>query len=314
MLKAQQNLVPNPSFEINDTCPITNGALFLAQPWQYVYSGINYYHECGINGFSVPVNNSGSQQARTGQAYIGYNLWVISIYESHFCGIELTTPLITGKKYHVEFYISMMDSCWYAVKNIGVYFSQSQPQSNITELLSYEPQVKYTGNDFLNDKEGWTKIEGSFYADGGEQFMTIGNFDGHNNTDAVIISGGGIPPTGAPDYWKVAAYYMDDFSVTLDTTTGIQDAPPLLSMAPKVFPNPASNQVTIQFHQPLHAAITAELTDMQGRLVTLSSLSRNGGIVEGQTSTIQLNHSPGLYLLTLKQNGQAVSRQKLIIE
>ncbi len=298
-----QNLVPNPSFEEKDTCPITNGALFLAQPWTAVNIGASYFHECGANGFAAPSNKYGWENPRTGEAYIGFSEWVINpAYESQFAGVELISPLIAGKKYNVVFYVSMMDSSWYAIKNIAVYFSQSQPPSNITTLLSYEPQVKYTGSEFLDNKEGWTKIEGSFFADGEEQFITIGNFDGHDNTDTLFVSGGGEPPPGLPHYWKVAAYYIDDVSVELDTTTGIEENERVTF---NVYPNPVIDFVTIETEQ-IREATTLEINDVTGRVI--NSISLNAA-----KTTVDLSFlSSGIYTATLFQNSVVVSRKQIV--
>lgn len=162
-----------------------------------------------------------------------------------------------------------MDSVCYAVKNIGVYFSEVQPDPNINTLLSKEPQVKYQGVDFLIEKDGWTKIEGSFIADGEETFLTIGNFDYDEETDTVFVSGGGyvIYPVG---YWDNAGYYIDDVSVTLDTTTNINEAEHVQF---KIYPNPASDIITIQTEQAQEKTVL-QLTDITGRVV-FSSLLRN---------------------------------------
>jgi hypothetical protein len=303
-LKAQVNLVPNPSFEEIDTCPSASFQIEMAPPWLEIYGGSNYYHECGTNGYGIPINNSGEQEARTGQGYIGSIFWAYyPIYEGKFLGTQLTSTLINGKKYFVEFYISRMDNSWYAIKNIGIYFSQNQPQANINELLNYEPQVKYSEHEFLDDKEGWIKIEGSFYADGGEQFITIGNFDGHNNSDTLFV-GGGVPPLGQPDYYKHAGYYIDDVSVTLDTTTSIPETEkPKL----KIFPNPAGNQITIEQVSATGNQLSVEVYDALGRLVTLS-------VAQEQQTTIPLNLSKGVYLLRVKEKEEVVFWEKLIIE
>lgn len=299
---AQDNLVPNYSFEEKDTCPITNGAIFLAEPWTSVYDGVSYFHECGANGFTTPGNKYGWENPRTGQAYIGFSVWVIHpAYESQFAGVELESPLIAGKKYNVDFYISMVDSNWYAIKNIGVYFSQSQPPANINTLLNYEPQVKYTGTDFLDNKEGWTKIEGSFFADGGEQFITIGNFDGHDNTDTLFVSGGGEPPPGLPDYWKGSGYYIDDVSVTLDTTIGIEENERITF---NIYPNPVTDFATVETEQIRET--TLEIIDVTGRVVNVVSLNST-------KTTVDLSFlSSGIYTATLFQNGVVVSRKQIV--
>ena len=61
------------------------------------------------------------------------------------------------------FYVSIMDSGWYACKNIGAYFSAEEPFNNIDSIGSCQPQVRYEG-DFITDKEEWPRISGSFVA------------------------------------------------------------------------------------------------------------------------------------------------------
>jgi capsule polysaccharide export protein KpsE/RkpR len=63
------------------------------------------------------------------------------------------------------------------------------------------------------------KVEDSFYADGGEQFMTIGNYDDDEHIDTFFV--GGL--TGGIIFKEHSYYYIDDVSVTLDTTTGIAE-------------------------------------------------------------------------------------------
>lgn len=70
-----QNLVSNPSFEEHQQCPEGNGQIFLAESWINVYGGNDYFHECGINGWTVPQNSWGYEDARTGQAYGDISLW-----------------------------------------------------------------------------------------------------------------------------------------------------------------------------------------------------------------------------------------------
>lgn len=298
-----QNLVPNPSFEENDTCPYGLGNMSMLHNWVSVYGGTYYFHECGTNGSGIPVSEVGGGYARTGQAYIGLSFWYSLGAESNYCGVDLLEPLIAGKKYKVVYYISLMDSVWYGIKNISVYFSQDQPPANVSALLTYEPQIKYTGTDFLNDKYGWTKIEGSFYADGGEQFMTIGNFDGHNNTDTMFVPDGGVPPSNLPDYYKISAYFIDDVWVILDTTTGINE---LESISFEVYPNPAKETITVQTE--INKNTTLQLLDITGRVVFTTSLS-------AATTSVDIAMLPaGVYTGVLLQNGAVAGRKKIIIQ
>jgi hypothetical protein len=300
-LKAQVNLVPNPSFEEYTFCPYNPGLIQNNLNWVNVLPSVDYYNECGTDGFGIPSSEDGYEYARTGQAYIG----LLTTWSSHFTnarefvGISLTDSLIVGKRYNVEFYVSLADSVWCATKNIGAYFSHGQPPSNTTTLLSYEAQIKYLGEQFLSEKVGWTKIQGSFMANGGENFITIGNFDNDANTDTLFVTGGvHLVP------WPYAYYFIDDVSVTLDTTTGIAETEkPKL----KIFPNPAGNQITIEQLSVSGNQLSVEIYDALGRLVLQSSINN-------QTSTIPLNLSKGVYLLRVKDKEEVVFGEKLIIE
>lgn len=75
----------------------------------------------------------------------------------------------------------------------------------------------------------------------------------------------------------------------------------------KIFPNPASNQITIEQLSVSGNQLSVEIYDALGRLVNLS-------VVEGQTSTIHLNLSKGVYLLRVKEKEEVVFWEKLIIE
>jgi len=78
--------------------------------------------------------------------------------ESQMIGVEMTEPLIISSRYNVQFFVSLMDSSWYAIRNMGVHFSEDAPPDNIESLLNLIPQIEYDGDAFLNDKEGWMRI------------------------------------------------------------------------------------------------------------------------------------------------------------
>lgn len=292
-------------FEEFSECPTTNGQISLAEPWRAVYGGgVCYFHECGTDPWGIPENYDGWQYPRTGVAYIAHAFWYLfPNLEGQFSGVPLVSPLIAGKKYHVEFYTSLHDSIWYAIKNIGVYFSQNQPPANIITLLSYEPQVRYTGDEYLNDRVNWTKIEGSFIANGGEQFITIGNFDGHNNTDTIFVPGGGgysVQPEGT---WDGAIYYIDDVLVELDTTVGINE---LENVIFEVYPNPTKDVVTVETDVKEKTAL--EITDLTGRVVLTAELTAD-------KTTIDLSgFAAGIYTAVLLEGDVAVGRRKIVIE
>ncbi|HTF03498.1 MAG TPA: hypothetical protein VK826_05705, partial [Bacteroidia bacterium] len=69
-LKAQVNLVMNPSFEQIDTCPYNADQVHFASPWNGLFTP-DYYNACSTGGNSVPYNTTGYQFAHSGNAYVG---------------------------------------------------------------------------------------------------------------------------------------------------------------------------------------------------------------------------------------------------
>jgi hypothetical protein len=244
----------------------------------------------------------GGGYANSGDAYVGIAIWAKTIQNGReFFSIKLTQPLIPGKKYNVGFYVSLMDSMWYASKNIGAYFCIDSVERHFSNdfFFAVTPQIKYTGTEYLTDKEGWMKIENSFYADGGEQFMTIGNFDDDNNTDTLLVS----PVTSGGMIKTDAYYYIDDVSVELDTTVGINE---LDNVKFEVYPNPAKESVVIDTE--FREQTIVRLFDITGREVLTTALTAD------KTTLDVSGFAAGVYTAVLLEGDDAVGRRKIIIE
>lgn len=288
-----QNLVPNPSFEENNGCPF-NGNSWTVSSWFRVTGG-KYCHECGTDGYGVPTNASGVQVARTGSAYIRLGLWAFyPALESHMVGIELAYPLDSGVKYNVQLHLSLADNLWYAVKNIGVYFFHEEPPSGLDSLLNCDPQVRYEGDAYLNDKENWMKVSGSFIAQGGERYMTIGNFDGHSGSDVLFV-GGPQPPSGQPDYYKAAIYYIDDVSVVADTTTAVGEVA-ADQRSYKLYPNPNAGSFTLDMDIAETDVAYMDLWSISGQRIT-------SPVLQSGSNTLHFDLATGLYLYRINVNG-----------
>lgn len=286
-----QNLVPNPSFEEYTECPIGSGRIVNAYPWYNARPSCDYYHECGTNGAGVPISQGGGGYARSGQAYAGFKVWCIndvSGIHREILGVELLGPLVEGETYRVELFLSMLDSVWYASKNVGVYFSVEQPYNHMDSIESYQPQVRYEGEEFLTGKEGWMQIAGTFVAQGGERFLSIGNFDRYEDTEVLFVSGGGIPPWHSAVYWSCAEYFIDDVSVVPDSITSVQEVVDLESSY-KLYPNPNTGEFTLSLNMDDHSVATMTVWNISGQQVHTQQLT-NG------SNTINLNVAEGLYL------------------
>ncbi len=228
----QFNLVPNPSFELYDTCPGGLGSLTKAKFWTEAVTNVSpeFFHDCA-NAFinttaAVPQNKFGFQHARTGLGYAGIcpeitNPSIPNQTYREYIQTELTDFLLPGVEYTVSFYVSAADSCGRLTNNFGAYFSNIEidtvvyPNSN----LSFQPHVENPQTNDLGDRVGWTPISGTFIANGGEKFLIIGNFRPHLTTTVTSTGWGTWPPNMASAY-----LYVDDVLVTpTDSLTSINE-------------------------------------------------------------------------------------------
>jgi hypothetical protein len=218
--------------------------------------------------------------------------------------VELIEPLGSNVEYHFTFHVSRMDSCWYATKNIGAYFSPNVPNATLPDLLNVAPQVEYGGTSFLIDNNGWTRIDGIFTANGGEKYLTIGNFDNDENTDSLFVSGGGVFRPNQPDFYKTAYYYIDEVSlipdsVYLDVGEIDERETPM-----NIYPNPASKLLAIEYANFIQSI---SVFDMFGRLVMQTDGSKQKQI---EISVEALTH--GIYnVVVVDDKGQRQTRRIL---
>jgi len=245
LLFAQQNLVPNPSFEDSLGCPNGSSQLYKTTYWQEGYGSVDYFRSCGTNGYSIPINKCGGEAAHSGTAYIGIASFAVGVHNGReFVEVELIDSLIANKNYIVEFYLSLADSMQYTIWNIGAYISTNGVYGNaLSQILAYVPQVTNSPGNYITNKTGWTEIRDTFISTGGEKFITIGNFDDDSVIDTLYV--GGSSNSGPYD-WSEAYYYLDDVSVYEDTTVGLNEN--ILNYnSINIFPNPTTNELTLDF-------------------------------------------------------------------
>lgn len=294
---AQVNLVPNGGFDTITSCP-TNGQVSLASPWFRIGTAA-LMNECGSNGYTVPGSSTGFQFPLSGSGYTRLTLWAENVFGFNGSGlvVELVDELMEQELYSISFYVSMQDSIWYATNIFNLYLSQVEP--TIESIIQAEPYFRYLG-DFVTDKENWIQIEGSFIANGGERFLTIGNFDGPALTDTLFV-GGGIPPINLPDYYKVSAYYIDDVSLyQVYTTVGLIENE---ESEFEIFPNPVPENFNVK--RSGQGPANLQLTDATGRVVLSVPM-------QGQWQVIDASGLPqGVYVVQVLQNGITLGRQKL---
>ena len=172
-----QNLVPNPSFELNSGCPTLPSQINLVNSWTKPNTGSpDYMHTCATGTIvHIPNNMWGSQNARTGNAYAHLLVFPPALNFREYIQAQLTSPLVAGKTYVVTYYVSRCDNTRYAIQNMGAHLSVNAlgPYANFANI-NVVPQVAH--GSIITDHTNWTKIEGEIVATGGEKFITLGNF------------------------------------------------------------------------------------------------------------------------------------------
>ena len=219
-VKAQVNLILNPSFEQLDSCTNPSSVINMATHWNFLgCSPVSLFNTCLTytpnNG--VPVHFLGGNQTyqypRTGNGYCGMHNYTpppvqfFTNYRLYAIG-SLSSVLINGKSYCGKFYVNLDNKSPYKINQFGMYFDNGSiigTQTTCTTVLNVTPQINNNPSVFLGDTLGWTKIEGVFIANGNENYITIGNF----KTDIQTL---GIP-TGFNTTLTPAVYNIDDLSL-----------------------------------------------------------------------------------------------------
>ena len=320
-LFAQVNLVPNPSFEIRDTCdvwgscPTQNSLICIAKGWSTAKGSPDYYNSCDTNppslhSVSVPSNYFGYQYAATGNAYAGFFTYIGSYNpkEREWIECKLNNSLNIGIKYFISFKVSLADSANCAANNIGALFSTDSIWQNV-----YVPQSnfsQFSTTTIITDTNKWTLVTGEFIADSAYQYILIGNFYDYALTDSIFY------PTRPSSYWVdstrcFAYYYIDDICVSIDSNTcfstvDIQEN--FFSNKINIFPSPATDELTIDF--ALTDKSYFELFNMMGakrKAVTLDCGS--------QTIKIDLtDFDSGVYFYSVvDRKGNRIKTGKLVV-
>lgn len=212
---AQLNLVPNGSFEEYDTCPDNcslpdNMQINHCAGWYSPTAATSdYFNSCADNmtGVNVPNNGIGFQYANSGNGYCGFLAYVKDeLYNLNwweYIQTKLSQSLSLNHFYKVSFYLSLSDNSELCTSNIGVCFSKDPIGSSTFAPLMVTPSI--TWNSYVTDKTNWVLKEAIFFANGGEQYITIGPFGDTINIDTLRLQ----PISG----YNFAYYYIDDVKV-----------------------------------------------------------------------------------------------------
>jgi len=208
-----QNLVINPSFEDKEFCPsdFTMQIITSLKNWKQVGDGTpDYFHSCSKR-VGVPNNIFGQQDARTGEAYVGMGTFLNNNgrYREYLFS-KLMRPLNAGELVCITLYYSAAENCQFVHDGFGVALSKfilSQPGTKpikVKALAMSNPNF-----NMLDETNGWSELSMHYIAEGGEQFITIGNFKEDNELKLIRRT----QDPKIPAYKEYSYIYVDDVSV-----------------------------------------------------------------------------------------------------
>ena len=237
-MKAQENLVPNGSFEEYSECPVdnelNNGQFERAIGWfRPTFGTPDYFHRCNydINVFNtvgVPENFWGYQDAFHGDAYAGFVplAWNNdgSFNGAEYIRTKLASPLTPCTIYHYRMYVSLANVSTHGIGKIGAWFSVDNVTFPDEVPIIVEPHVAFQGDPIV-DTSNWTLVEGTFVAEGFEEYLTIGYFHDNVQNDTTFVQDN--------QFYNASYYYVD--SVSLIEIGAVSEN--LCDLGEIVFPN-----------------------------------------------------------------------------
>jgi hypothetical protein len=268
-----------------------NTSCFSPSPYQY--------------GYGTPANGAGEIYPKTGIAYSGFIVFAIQGEYKEFVFQHLSSPLISGKSYCLSFYVSRADRNQYAIKNIGAYLSATIPSSNspTTNYFNFIPQVE-NQSGFITDTTQWTQIQGCFTANGGEQYITIGNFNYNVNTDTLYVGTNNPDPNYANPLYDYSYYYIDDVSLYEQTSVGMHY---LDDDVFYIYPNPTKDLLKIDVgrFKNNNEDYTIKIVDIFGKEIF-------NEILKEEIDVSKLDQ--GIYSLQLYEDGKLIGTKKILKE
>ncbi len=180
---AQQNIVPNPSFEEYSNYPL--GWFYKGSDFSRVIKYWSSPTAASPDVFGPKVRiprqwaekGFGETKPYDGESMIGVTTYGCEGGKPHcreYAQIQLTEPLVIGQRYKVSFWVAPIHRSLRCDK-LGVYFSEEEIREPTDDPLFFNPHVK-ADQLLAVGTNGWQEVSGEFQADKTENYILIGNF------------------------------------------------------------------------------------------------------------------------------------------
>lgn len=215
-----ENLVPNPSFESTGKKVKRLGAIESATGWvSPTGARADLFISTKIEDINVPTNIYGKEDAKEGENYAGIVAYSHGNKEPRtYIMNKLESPLKKGMTYCVKYNVSLAEASKYTVPFVGMMLSKRAFGTDSKVSIIEEPSMMHfkalQDRLVLSGRYNWTEVCGTFVAQGGEKYVTIGNFlnDEESRDKATRMKPNkDVKVAQIPS----AYYYIDDISIQL---------------------------------------------------------------------------------------------------
>lgn len=148
------------------------------------------------------------EPALEGESYAGLVVFSRAKWRyREYLSAPLARPLIPGEWVCVSFWYSAAEKAGVVADGMGALLSAEKPVGTRDFALEHVPQMENPAGHFLEATDGWTKLSDAVQAEGGERWLTLGNFDGQGRTRLALSANA---PKDATDW---AYVYLDGVEV-----------------------------------------------------------------------------------------------------
>ena len=215
MAQEGENLISNGSFESIDKTVKKLGSIQSAVGWTHPTGAKSdlFVPSKKVPDVDPQTNPYGMEVAQDGENFAG-----IIVYSHNnklprtYITTKLSTPMKKGMKYCVKFYVSLGEYSKYASNNIAANFNKKEFGTTEKNSIIDESHIRHWENKTFNATFSWERVCGTYTADGGEKFVTIGNFETNETTNTERVK---KDPSLKGTQAIAAYYYIDNISVQL---------------------------------------------------------------------------------------------------
>lgn len=171
---------------------------------------VDYFHSCSRN-MGVPENVFGTQEAKEGDAYLGLIAYTPTKRNyREYMQVEISSPLEAGAFYCLSMYVCLAEGSRFYADGLGALLSTSPIRSDKQTVIPIDAQLKNPRAHYLDKTEDWVYISDVIKAEGGERFLTIGNFIPDHE---LKVRKRNMRGADKDNPWEHSYYFIDEVSL-----------------------------------------------------------------------------------------------------